>query len=862
MKKQKFLLIGWDAADWKAIHPLIDQGLMPNLEKMINEGVMGNLATLDPPLSPMLWSSIGTGKRPYKHGIHGFTEPQPDGKGVRPVLNTSRKCKAIWNILTQENYKTHVVGWWPSHPAEPINGIAISNFYQKAHFPKEGETLTNWPMMKNTVHPPEKSDLFAQMRVHPNELTAAHIYPFVPNGEKIDQTNKAIQKRMTSLRKIIADCSTIHAAATYILEFEEWDFMGVYYDAIDHFGHGFMKFHPPKRDHIRQDQYDAWYYVNTAGYRYHDMMLGRLLALAGEDTTVMLISDHGFHPDHLRPKAIPKEPAGPALEHSPYGIVVMKGPGIKKDSTVYGASLLDVTPTILTSLGLPVGEDMDGRVLKTVFKKEPEIKTIDSWENVPGECGMHPESMRNDPYVDKEALDQLVELGYIEKPDEDASKAVKKTVNENNFWLARAYMDGNKYKEALPMLESLFEDHPDQLRYGFRLVRCYQALNKVAEAKAALKILKTHVPEKGSKILFLEGSVLMIDDQPEEALQKFIEAEVKSPNNPTLFMFIAQAYSKLKKWKDAERSYTKALEIDSKSQVGYFGRGLCLHKQGQYEDAIEDFVKAIGLLYYFPQAHYYLGESLYAIGEYEAASKAFETCLEMNQKAHKARHKLNQTYDVHMGMPDKSAELSSDWLSKTEKEIIIVSGLPRSGTSMMMQMLDKGGVTPFTDKERKPDENNPKGYYEHEAVKSLGADKSFLKNIEEGQVVKIIAQLLSQLPLKYRYKIVFMERDLDEIVQSQSRMLDRLAEEGKKQKQRNPQRLKKAFEQALKRVRNWSTHMANVEILYVNYAQTVDNPTATANQLKEFLGDKIDTNKMISAVDKSLYREKAPSKTS
>ena len=110
MKKNKLLVIGWDAADWKSINPLIDRGLMPNLEKLINEGVMGNIATLDPPLSPMLWTSIATGKRPFKHGILGFTEPKTDGSGVQPVLNTSRKCKAIWNILNQEGYRSHVVG--------------------------------------------------------------------------------------------------------------------------------------------------------------------------------------------------------------------------------------------------------------------------------------------------------------------------------------------------------------------------------------------------------------------------------------------------------------------------------------------------------------------------------------------------------------------------------------------------------------------------------------------------------------------------------------------------------------------------------------------------------------------------------
>jgi predicted AlkP superfamily phosphohydrolase/phosphomutase len=88
--KNKVLLIGWDAADWKVIHELMDAGKMPTLQRMVNEGTMGNLRTLNPPLSPMLWTSIATGKRPYKHGIYGFTEPQPNGNGVQPMTNISR----------------------------------------------------------------------------------------------------------------------------------------------------------------------------------------------------------------------------------------------------------------------------------------------------------------------------------------------------------------------------------------------------------------------------------------------------------------------------------------------------------------------------------------------------------------------------------------------------------------------------------------------------------------------------------------------------------------------------------------------------------------------------------------------------
>ena len=112
----RLLLIGWDAADWKVIQPLLDSGQMPNLARLIAGGVHGNLATIYPALSPMFWTSIATGKRPYKHGIHGFSEPLPDGSGVRPITLLSRKTKAVWNILNQTGHRSLVVGWWPSHP--------------------------------------------------------------------------------------------------------------------------------------------------------------------------------------------------------------------------------------------------------------------------------------------------------------------------------------------------------------------------------------------------------------------------------------------------------------------------------------------------------------------------------------------------------------------------------------------------------------------------------------------------------------------------------------------------------------------------------------------------------------------------
>src|SRR5262249_45256660 len=207
--------------------------------------------------------------RAYKHGIHGFTEPLPDGSGVRPITLLSRKTKAIWNILNQTGHRSIVVGWWPSHPAEPINGVMVSNFFQPpASQPDSAPALPPGP-----VHPPGLAASFADLRVNPMELTGEFIRPFVPEFEKVDQDR---DKRLHTLGKIIAETMSIHSAATELLANEPWDFAAIYYSGIDHFGHAFMHYHPPRLPWVPEQDFALYQHVVANAYRYHDAMLGTL----------------------------------------------------------------------------------------------------------------------------------------------------------------------------------------------------------------------------------------------------------------------------------------------------------------------------------------------------------------------------------------------------------------------------------------------------------------------------------------------------------------------------------------------------------------------------------------------------------
>jgi len=187
------------------------------------------------------------------------------------------------------------------------------------------------------------------------------------------------------------------------------------------------------------------------------------------------------------------------------------------------------------------------------------------------------------------------------------------------------------------------------------------------------------------------------------------------------------------------------------------------------------------------------------------------------------------------------------------KSVIIVSGLPRSGTSMMMKMLEAGGQAILTDNLREADANNPKGYYEFERVKQMkDGDLAWLSDAM-GKVVKIVTGLIMFLPSGYNYKIIFMRRDLNEILSSQKKMLGRL---GKEDDNIPDDKMAKVYEEHLKEVRGWLIRQPNIETLYVNYNSMVKDPTEALNKINNFLGGSMDVSIMSAVVDKELYRER------
>jgi len=927
----RVLLVGWDAADWKVIRPLIQAGRMPNLSRLVSTGCTAPIATLQPSFSPMLWTSIATGKRPFNHGIHGFMEPRPDGRGVQRVSNLSRTCKALWNILGQNGKRSIVVGWWPSYPAEPIHGAMVSDQFHRV--------AADFKLVPGMVHPPQFGEALAALRLNPEELPLDLIEAFVPRAAEIDQQR---DHRLHSAARIVAECANIHSAATWLMDRVTWDLCAVYLDAIDHFGHGYMKFNPPRRPAIGEEDFDLYHGVLQAGYELHDKMLGTLMDKAA-GATVILISDHGFHPDHLRPAFIPQLHAGPASEHRNNGVFAIAGPGIRAGAELPGVSLLDITPTVLTIFGLPSGADMEGGILTGVFERPPVTRYIPSWEKVEGNDGRHPPHMQLDPMAASESLEQLVALGYVEEPDVDHDKAVKGTLTDLRTNLAEAYQDTGRHADAIAILRELrnadtphAESTNDQ-RIALRLFLSAMALGRTDEMAAfatdwdgrrrelyeqaiaeleALRSLARQLqqqpgrdpaepvlnPEQRAELkrlrricrydpslaVYFRAQVYRAQRRWSDALACLDSIPATDLIRPGLFTDRAELLGRLNRWNEAQQVLNAALATDqTDARVHFLCARVSLHA-GDFTTAAQAALNGLELLPLEPYGHYLLGIALTRLQLFGQAVIALNKALAINPNFPQAHLWLSRIYRRSMADPQRAAAHARTYLSLVRRpdvtksplsapaaapaprpvafaassrdlppltdEVVIVSGLPRSGTSMLMQMLVAGGLTPLTDGLRQPDDDNPRGYFEFEPVKQMANDVAWIEQAR-GKAVKIVAPMIPNLPDGVPCRVILIERDLEEILASQRQMIVRRGREV----EQTPARLNRLRQEYLRLIlwaKGFLAGRPSTSLMCVNRNAILSDPQKAAEAINRFLGGNLRVDLMAAEVKPELNRQR------
>ncbi len=884
--KNRLLLIGWDSADWKIIHPMLDRGELPALARLVEGGVSGNLTTLEPQLSPMLWTSIATGKMAYHHGVHGFTEIHPQSGKIVPVSAASRQCRTIWEMLGQHGLRSHVIGWFATQGERGLDGKMVSNMFAHVRGATPDASPNAWPPpMPGTYWPENLHTPLDPLRVSPWEISGDEILrAFVPKAHLVDQKK---DRRLHQLAERLAEAYSIQSAATYVMETDpEWDFAAVYFRAIDEICHTFMPYHPPKMDGVRDEDFEIYQHVVTGAYRVHDMMLQRLIHLAGPDTSIMLVSDHGFHSDHLRPASTPRVPAGITVWHRPQGVLIAKGPGFANDQLVHGARLLDITPTILHHFGLPVGEDMEGRVLGEMFTRPAPVTFIPTWETSP-----LPERSHLSDGDSEALLEQFVALGYIDEVSTDLTEAATETRRENDWNLARACLYGGKYEAALLLLENCHAARPDRSDYSQLLARTQLQLGLLDEAETILQLCIQSLGNNDAARLLM-GSIETQRGNHTTALLHLQAVRANSPENAQLLHTLTDTLLALRHWQDAAETARKILILDPGSAQGHLILARCLLHEARPREAVDAALHAIGLQYGNPRGHLLLGIALIRLEDWASARQALENHLQLAPssplgarylaQAHRALHQPGQAerYDLQARVlrsrknTRQSERLATILSAARERaarrstsdradyptpsaplEFTIVSGLPRSGTSLMMQILRAGGMDIMHDGIRTADDDNQEGYWEWEQIKALRKNPRIIEQAG-GKVIKIISALLNCLPSHHRYRILFMRRPVPEVVDSQWKMLANRGTVPRSERAHLISAQEKHLASLLGNLRK-SPH---VDLLEIHYPTLVHQPATILPKLAEFMGPAFHgTPESLAAVIKpQLHRNRIP----
>jgi predicted AlkP superfamily phosphohydrolase/phosphomutase len=595
-KPHRLMLIGWDAADWPLLNRLMDAGQMPALNRIVEEGASGRLLCADPPIAASQWTSIATGKRPWQHRVCHSLELAPNGRTFEPVTGSARHSVALWEMLARKGKRSIVVGWPTTHGTQAERVSMVSDRYPE---PTVGPGVKPWPTApKGTYWPMELGARLDRMRMSPEDLQADVLSLYIPKWQKIDQKH---DRRLGLLRMLVAVDFSFQAAMIELVRRDAWDFAAVRFPALGQIARIFMPYHPPRRKLVGEEDFELYGGVMRAACRMLDLMLNRLVKTVGSETAVIIVSGHGVRAYDVSPKGLP--PENDELWKSPYGIFAASGRGFVPDSLLHGATVMDVAPTVLTWFGLPIGEDMEGRVLLESFNPQPEIHRIESWEP----CA--------------EVASQQRQPGETSRPPDGSPGDVLRREYDWNF--VRSCLEAAQYEKAMPVLEGLFREFPERPEFSQTLFKCQLELNRLSDAKQTLEVVLETVPAGiasallRAELAWAERDVSLAHSLVEEALQL-------QPTNPAAMRRIGFLLLRLRQWDALEKLARQALALDDQEPVAWLGLAEALLRKRKAAEAVDAALKAIGLKYFLPDAHFVLVRALVAQGRWAEARDAVE----------------------------------------------------------------------------------------------------------------------------------------------------------------------------------------------------------------------------------------------
>ncbi len=411
----RVVLLGFDGASPDFIGPLVEAGQLPAIKRLMDEGSYGSLRSASPTKSAILWTSIATGKTMLKHGIIDWTYVNRMGLQV-PYQDRARKVKTYWEILAERGITTGTLNWWMSYPPRPLPvGYIVSNAFRH-----EEEA--------DTVYPQRLHASLAPLRLNRTEAGAEMARLGIPDWKEKDASvpMHAAKNVLDAYRLYVAQDLTVDRVADQLYLKEPVQVFSAYFRLVDVTSHFAVHF-------VDRKLYDEAVALEQAGaltpdarkridrefarvlapvYKLMDRIIQKYLDQRDERTMLIVCSDHGFqffrgNYAHAHKKMEP-----------PDGVLFIDGPGVRKGHRIDRASIFDIAPTILHTMGQSVAADMDGSVLTDALAGGAPVRRIASYESGSQTRSAEPATAQH-PEIDKDVLDDLKTLGYIGGNDKD-----------------------------------------------------------------------------------------------------------------------------------------------------------------------------------------------------------------------------------------------------------------------------------------------------------------------------------------------------------------------------------------------------------------------------------------------------------
>ncbi len=496
----RVLVLGLDGLDPQTLDLLMSEGKMPNFAKLRQEGAYGRLMSQKPLLSPIIWTTIATGKGAEEHGIGHFVATASDTGEQIPASSELRRVKAIWNIASEAEKTVATVGWWATWPPEEVNGSVVSD-HTAYHFLFEDGLAAGTPdagdQDEQKTYPIELLERISPMLRRPGDLSAEELALFVDVDEQELKRPFDFSDDLAHFRWALATAKSYRDIGLELWNQDRPDLALVYVEGTDSTSHLFGHlFRAEGLGGELLEQQKKFGRTVEEIYFFADRLLGEYLDAMDDRTTLVVLSDHGFELGKLHDDPSKTRDLRRVSErfHRIEGILYLYGHRVKEHARIDRASILDIAPTVLALLGVPPGRDMPGRVLNEAFDTELGAERVATWE---GAGGSGPATRTADATVSKAQLEHLKSLGYLggsgDAPPKTSSDPVAAGSNQATVAslqaernLAAIHFQSGRHAEAAQIYQRLIEQNPADASLRASLAGTLGAIGRYDEALTQL----------------------------------------------------------------------------------------------------------------------------------------------------------------------------------------------------------------------------------------------------------------------------------------------------------------------------------------------------------------------------------------